>query len=791
MKKIMIIMGLISSLFAIEHCGAIESDETWSAADEHLLTCQTFVKDGVTLTIEAGTTVKSVSDDGAGLAPALVIEQGGKIMAEGTADSPITFRSNLEEEDMVDLRGNWGGLILNGYAPISSGTNFVEGLEGVPYGGNNPDDNSGVLKYVRVWHGGRSIGQDNEINGITLAGVGRGTSVSYCEVAWNLDDGFEMFGGTVDLHHCSVYNVGDDSFDTDEGYQGRGQFLYVHKTSDSDRCMEMDNQTNGDLDSQPRSHPQFSNMTCIGGDADSDMAKLREGTGGDHRNLILVDGAGDGIENEDNGSELVTQDLGAGTYPDFLYISSNTLMHNVANPWKDTTDDLGFTNQSGDPGIESGDVTPDADGPAYDAVDTVIADGWFVQTDYKGAFAADDNWLDGWSWASGSFDNSVSYPVVLNEFLASSELCCGEDEIGSNEDFIELYNSSDSDLDISGWGFNDTSGEIASIAPQGTIIAAGGYLVVYFAGEADAWPMVDAKLSSDGEVIYIADANGNTVIDFAFGPQMEDVSMSWNGTDYVADYCPSPGADNEFCGPCLDGDVSGDGLLNVLDVVNMVQAIVNQATDTLSCGDISGDDIINVIDVVQLVQIIVNSRVNDATSATLNIKSNNVSIDANGYIGGVQMTLFHGNNFSLDLTDKAYVADYNTQGNETILVIVAPESDELFTFNGDFEISEYIVANSNSEVNTTISEMTFNLSNAFPNPFNPTTSFTLTIPSDGYVNVSIYNLVGQQIDQLVSGNMESGIYNLNWNASNLTSGMYLVRAEFSGSIVTQKLMLLK
>ena len=119
------------------------------------------------------------------------------------------------------------------------------------------------------------------------------------------------------MYKRQVYNVGDDSFDTDEGYQGRGQFLYVHKNSDSDRCMEMDNQTNGDLDSQPRSHPQFSNMTCQGGNAESDMAKLREGTGGDHRNLILVDGAGDGIENEDNGSELVTQDLGVGTYTDF------------------------------------------------------------------------------------------------------------------------------------------------------------------------------------------------------------------------------------------------------------------------------------------------------------------------------------------------------------------------------------------------------------------------------------------------------------------------------------------
>ena len=410
--KLLIII-FVSFLHSIDHCGAIESDETWSAVDDHLLTCQTFVKDGVTLTIEPGTTVKSLSDDGAGLAPALVIEQGGMIMAEGTADNPITFTSNIPVEDMVDLRGNWGGLIILGNAPISSGTNFVEGIEGVPYGGTDPDDNSGVLKYVRVWYGGKSIGQDNEINGITLAGVGRGTSVSYCEVAWNLDDGFEMFGGTVDLHHCSVYNVGDDSFDTDEGYQGRGQFLYVHKASDSDRCMEMDNQTNGDLDSQPRSHPQFSNMTCHGGSADSDMAKLREGTGGDHRNLILVDGAGDGIENEDNGSEIVTQDLGVGTYPDFLYLSPNILMYNVADPFQDDAVE-NFTYIDADPGLyDDGvmlDVTPNQNGPAYSNVDNVIADNFFIQTDYKGAFAANENWLDGWGWASenGLFEEVLS-----------------------------------------------------------------------------------------------------------------------------------------------------------------------------------------------------------------------------------------------------------------------------------------------------------------------------------------------------------------------------------------------
>jgi hypothetical protein len=242
----------------IEISGDITSDMTLMAADSLLLTGQAFVKSGATLTIEAGATIYSRADDGAGLAPALVIERGAKIIANGHASAPITFTSVTPFEDLLDPRGNWGGLIVLGKAPISTtgGENFVEGLEGVPYGGNDPNDDSGILRYVRVWHGGRSIGQDNEINGITLAGVGNGTIVEYCEVAFNLDDGFELFGGTVDLKYCDVLFVGDDAFDVDEGYQGRGQFLFAMVGSEAgNRAHEMDSKTNGELDSQPRSHP--------------------------------------------------------------------------------------------------------------------------------------------------------------------------------------------------------------------------------------------------------------------------------------------------------------------------------------------------------------------------------------------------------------------------------------------------------------------------------------------------------------------------------------------------------
>ena len=242
---------------------------------------------------------------------------------------------------------------------------------------------------------------------------------------------------------------------------------------------------------------------------------------------------------------------------------------------------------------------------------------------------------------------------------------------------------------------------------------------------------------------------------------------------------------------CLSGDVNEDQVLNVIDVVQLVQAIVTANTDNISCGDFNNDTEIDILDVVALVQFIVNPRTVDATEATLNINSSDVTIDAEGYIGAVQMILSHGNDFSIELTDKAYVVDYNTESNQTILVVVAPESNELFTYKGDFEVLDYIVANSSSEVSTTISEITFNLGAAYPNPFNPTTSLSLTLPASGYVNVSVYNIVGQQMAELANGNMEAGIYNLTWNASNASSGMYLVRAEYSGSIVTQKLMLLK
>lgn len=414
--KISTLLVLLNALFAIEHSGEITSDEIWYAADEHLLTGQVFVKAGATLTIQAGTTIKSNEDNGAGLAPALVIEKDAMIMAEGTASAPITFTTVLTPEEMLDPRGNWGGIILLGNAPtaVDGGSSFVEGLEGIPYGGTDPDDNSGVMRYVRIWHGGRSIGQDNEINGVTLAGVGRETTIEHVEVAFNLDDGFEMFGGTVDLKYCDVLFVGDDAFDVDEGYQGRGQFLFAMVGADAgNRAHEMDSKTNGDLNSTPRSHPVWYNVTVVGSGsasatADNDqMLRLREGVGGEFGNYIVVAGKDAGLRNSDNGSETVTSDWATATgagYPDYLYWSPNNIINGCFGG--QFSDDYGLTALDVDPqlasldGREAGgiiDPRPAAGGPAYDNVDTVPADDFFTQTNFKGAFGS-SLWMNGYSW---------------------------------------------------------------------------------------------------------------------------------------------------------------------------------------------------------------------------------------------------------------------------------------------------------------------------------------------------------------------------------------------------------
>jgi len=206
----------------------------------------------------------------------------------------------------------------------------------------------------------------------------------------------------------------------------------------------------------------------------------------------------------------------------------------------------------------------------------------------------------------------------------------------------------------------------------------------------------------------------------------------------------------------------------------------------------NGDGSADVLDIVQIVNgILGRSDVGDATTGKLIRDNGALMLEANGYIGGVQMTLKHGADFSIELGASSIgVAAYKTVGNETKLVIVAPEGEELFIFAGDFEIVDMIVANSENRIDVSM-PIAFGLSTAYPNPFNPTTSLTLAVPEAGNVSVQVYNIMGQVVATLANGHMDASTYTLTWDASNVSSGMYFVKAEAAGSVTTQKLVLMK
>jgi hypothetical protein len=274
----------------------------------------------------------------------------------------------------------------------------------------------------------------------------------------------------------------------------------------------------------------------------------------------------------------------------------------------------------------------------------------------------------------------------------------------------------------------------------------------------------------------------------------------WNGNDIYANYTLSVSSDmtvsycagtcDATCAPtCGAGDLNGDDSLDVLDIVAIVSIIVNNG-DYDECADYNGDGSVDVLDIVAMVSSIVSGRSADATSAVMSIDGSTLNISGNGFIGAVQITLSHGSDFSISLTDDAMVADYATSDNMTTLIVVAPGSEEIFTATGDYDVAEVIVANSSTYVDV-IEPGSFTLDAAYPNPFNPSTSLSLNMPVEGYVSVKAYNLVGQVVGVIAEGSMDAGIHTMTWNASSLSSGVYLITAEYAGSISTQKVMLMK
>jgi len=430
LQKLLLILGVLSifsscrkSDYIIEEVETITDQGggtgtvTWTADKDYLISGFVFVNDGQTLTIEAGTVIRGRTGQGS-LASALIVARGGTIIAEGTQLNPIIFTvegDDLEGSVPVEARGLWGGLIILGNAIINteSGEDLIEGIHiseprGV-YGGFDDDDNSGILRYVSIRHGGTNIGEGNEINGLTLGGVGRQTTIEFVEVIANADDGVEFFGGAVNCKNLVVSFCGDDAFDLDQGYHGKGQF-WLGINGDSDKCAEI---TGGILavPTLPGNFPEVYNATLIRDSLSSNETPIHffQYGGAFLRNSIII--------NPGTGVAIRYSDFPGDSWSLFksgrLALESNVLhpgsdYTTAYNTYSDLGKDLSLENQIltdstiawltrfEDPGLS------DQEGyqllPDYTVFENMAPynNGWFEEVSYKGAFGS-NLWIEGWT----------------------------------------------------------------------------------------------------------------------------------------------------------------------------------------------------------------------------------------------------------------------------------------------------------------------------------------------------------------------------------------------------------
>ena len=255
--------------------GTVTEDVTLKSGNTYKLSGAYTVEEGATLNIEPGVKLIAVYDDNVDY---ILIKQGAKINAKGTADAPIIMTSEKEEA------GAWGGIHICGRAHTNAeGGKGSSEIGGAEYGGNDDKDNSGTLQYVRVEYTGYAFDEEHEANGISFYGVGSGTTVDHCVAYKGSDDGFEFFGGSVNVSNMVVISCSDDSFDWTEGWNGTGTNLVAYQEAEStlgydcDCLIEADNNENN-YQATPIAHPTLKNLILVGNGGSKQGVRLRRGT---------------------------------------------------------------------------------------------------------------------------------------------------------------------------------------------------------------------------------------------------------------------------------------------------------------------------------------------------------------------------------------------------------------------------------------------------------------------------------------------------------------------------------
>jgi hypothetical protein len=395
----------------------ISVNTTWTADKKYLIKGFIEVESGATLTIEAGTRIfgdKATKGT-------LIINRGGKIEAVGTSADPIVFTSNEAAGNRAP--GDWGGIIICGKAPVNlpGGTGVVEGGVEAVFGGTDAADNSGILQYVRIEYPGIAFQPNNEINGLTLASVGSGTTIDHVQVSYCGDDSFEWFGGTVNCKHLVAFGGLDDDFDMDNGYSGKVQFAVSLRDPDQadasgSNGLEHDNDASGS-GATPYTTPVLSNVSIFGPQATPSTTinsnykrsnHLRRNTHSRVFNSVfagfptglLVDGSA--CETNCDNGDLKVKDCVYSAMTTELAVASGstwdiaTWFASGSNTTYTDNAQLGVNDAFNltAPDFTLSGSSPLATGAAFSDGD--LSDPFFTNVPFKGAFGT-DNWTSGWA----------------------------------------------------------------------------------------------------------------------------------------------------------------------------------------------------------------------------------------------------------------------------------------------------------------------------------------------------------------------------------------------------------
>ena len=358
------IIGSVASAAEVLVSSDITTSTTWTSGNVYNLQGSRYVTNGATLTIQAGTII--ASDTGGSLA----ITRDARLSCIGTAENPIIFTSKVDYAtwNAGSPRGawraaanEWGNVTIMGNAYISkygngavstnvatpNAANYAN-MEGLVasgagdtrtfYGGGNDQDNSGALRFVSLRYGGKVVGLGNELNGLSLGGVGRDTIIDHVDIMNNVDDGIEIWGGTVDLKYFSIWNIGDDSFDVDQGWRGKAQFGLIVSgycipgaasgSGFPDSAVEMDGAEKSDA--QPVTTTAFYNMTLIGQPLSGKAAtKFRDNARAQFNNSIFMDTGKEVVKNDNTDGEATGGQTGYGYNGTLTFADTWTTAYNV------------------------------------------------------------------------------------------------------------------------------------------------------------------------------------------------------------------------------------------------------------------------------------------------------------------------------------------------------------------------------------------------------------------------------------------------------------------------------